>query len=385
YRNNKSCNFSTKKPLLYFGFTLVELLVVIAIIGVLIAILLPAVQMAREAARRAQCSNNIRQLSLAMHLYHDVYELLPTSCTRAESNTSADQQSKGAWSYATQLLPFLEQENLHEQAQSQHIFRDYRGNDGAINNVAPYIGRAKIGYQYCPSDDNSNMIQETWIQGINYGVCDGDYSNRWIYSEPDSSQGTSRGALTYRGYSGFGAITDGLSNTLLFSEHVISSVVGSNLILESIVIDTTAVPGNPGSTPHGNFGTARADLCMNKRGSYGQYNSGNRISAAKVGEYWTSGWSLFTHFNTINPPNAPGCCYGNDVAHPMIEPPTSNHPGGVNAACVDGSGRFINESINCLTTGIAATVARPKMSGASDFGVWGALGTRSGDEPVTPP
>ncbi|MDR1958253.1 MAG: DUF1559 domain-containing protein [Planctomycetaceae bacterium] len=356
------------------AFTLVELLVVIAIIGILIALLLPAVQAAREAARRMQCTNNLKQLALGIQNYHDTALSLPTSCT-VQLSTNAD----GAWSYAFQILPFIEQGSLYESAQP--IYRAYQGNNSNVNAVAPYIGRARIGYQYCPSDGNHKLINETWIQGINYFACDGDYSYRYTNSGPEQS----RGAMTYRGYSGMEAVKDGTSNTIILSEHIISPNLTTNVIKESIVIDTTAVPGNPSGAANGNFLTARADLCMAKRGNNGEYNSGNRVNRAKMGEYWTSGWTLISHFNTINPPNAPGCCYGNDMAHPMIEPPTSNHTGGVNAVYVDGSVHFISETINSLTSGVAATDARPKLSGSSDFGVWGALGTRSGGESATAP
>lgn len=107
------------------GFTLVELLVVIAIIGVLVSLLLPAVQAAREAARRTQCSNNLKQLGLAMHHYHDVYQVLPTAGFRwtgglvagrclAEDGPSADSTSH-AQSWVVGILPFMEQQPLRDQ------------------------------------------------------------------------------------------------------------------------------------------------------------------------------------------------------------------------------------------------------------------------------
>jgi prepilin-type processing-associated H-X9-DG protein len=73
------------------------------------------------------------------------------------------------------------------------------------------------------------------------------------------------------------------------------------------------------------------------------------------------------------------------IATPAITSPSSNHSGGVNGAFVDGSVRFISETINCLTSGVAATAARPKKTGVSDCGVWGALGTKSGGESVSSP
>ena len=97
------------------GFTLIELLVVIAIIAILIALLLPAVQQAREAARRTQCKNNLKQLGLAMHNYHDVYNIFPHNAGRMTNVPSPDQVS-AEFSWVFNSLPYLEQANIYNQA-----------------------------------------------------------------------------------------------------------------------------------------------------------------------------------------------------------------------------------------------------------------------------
>jgi prepilin-type N-terminal cleavage/methylation domain-containing protein len=101
------------------GFTLVELLVVIAIIGILVALLLPAIQAAREAARRSQCSNNLKQLSVAMQNHHDVHEFFPPGNTALTSHKS-DAHKNGQWydgmmAWSVPILPFIEQEDLYNQ------------------------------------------------------------------------------------------------------------------------------------------------------------------------------------------------------------------------------------------------------------------------------
>src|SRR5437879_1352163 len=97
------------------GFTLVELLVVIAIIGVLVALLLPAVQAARESARRMQCSNNLKQLALAAHNFHDVEQRLPYNTQYQGGWDWNYQQNQRSWSCLARMLPYIEQGNLKEQ------------------------------------------------------------------------------------------------------------------------------------------------------------------------------------------------------------------------------------------------------------------------------
>jgi prepilin-type N-terminal cleavage/methylation domain-containing protein len=95
------------------GFTLVELLVVIAIIGVLVSLLLPAVQAAREAARRMQCSNNLHQIGMGMHNYHDVFLAFPVGVTNSVAGNGNG--SNGNWTWPARLLPFVEQGTLYDQ------------------------------------------------------------------------------------------------------------------------------------------------------------------------------------------------------------------------------------------------------------------------------
>jgi type II secretory pathway pseudopilin PulG len=266
---------------------------VIAIIGVLIALLLPAVQAAREASRRAACSNNIRQLALACHNHHDANDnLLPTSCTDIRIRTTQD----SAWSYAFQILPYIENTALYEAAlpvsKTRCAWECSSVSPGYQEVLA--IATQKSKSFFCPSDGGSKSIQTSEPQATNYRSCAADYSYRWIYSGIEQS----RGALSYRGYTGFSSITDGTSNTILFSEHLISEVTGSNIVKQGIVINTTAIPAPSGTDADGNFLNARADLCMALRsGSTYTGTSFFNADSRKIGQIWISGWTVCTHFN----------------------------------------------------------------------------------------
>jgi len=127
------------------GFTLVELLVVIAIIGILVALLLPAVQMAREAARRASCNNNLKQVGLGLHLYHDTFQQFPAGWTAFDAGTGqADWLGEPGWSWAARILPYMEQTSLY----ADRIHFDLPIGDPA--NAEARLTAVKI-YR-CPSD-----------------------------------------------------------------------------------------------------------------------------------------------------------------------------------------------------------------------------------------
>jgi prepilin-type N-terminal cleavage/methylation domain-containing protein/prepilin-type processing-associated H-X9-DG protein len=189
------------------GFTLVELLVVIAIIGVLVALLLPAVQSAREAARRMSCGNNLKQLALAMHNYHDTHGKLPYS---------AAHWGHGGWVKMT--LPFVEQRALWEQWK-----------EGVVYSSQPNLElcRTKLKSHLCPAD---NFTRSTWNNGgqrmanMNYAV---NLGNTTVYRVSPFNGVTFNGAPFHYEENwapgkpetfSFAAITDGTSNTLMLAE-----------------------------------------------------------------------------------------------------------------------------------------------------------------------
>jgi len=179
------------------GFTLVELLVVIAIIGVLVALLLPAVQAAREAARRASCSNNLKQIGLGLHLYHDVHRTFPPGGVefRLGSDTSKRQL---AWSVF--LLPYIEQLNLYEQLDLTTAFDSAENAPAAATVLSVYI---------CPSAPSGDQL----VSGRGPCLYGGIYGER-ITSPNNPPKGT----MLYDTPISMAHIRDGTSNTLVVAE-----------------------------------------------------------------------------------------------------------------------------------------------------------------------
>jgi prepilin-type N-terminal cleavage/methylation domain-containing protein/prepilin-type processing-associated H-X9-DG protein len=191
------------------AFTLIELLVVIAIIGILIALLLPAVQRVREAASRAQCLNNLKQIALACHTYHDIYHAFPLACDLRTPPLAVG--------YLTQyipLLPYLEQLNLYQQLYNGAVANSTYMGDPAYAAVAPNSPSATpLAILACPSDQLPSPPTTTYLQsyfgvtsylGNAGGLTDG-YGDDGIFHDI----GSPVSLLT---------ITDGTSNTILFGE-----------------------------------------------------------------------------------------------------------------------------------------------------------------------
>lgn len=287
------------------GFTLVELLVVIAIIGVLVALLLPAVQAAREAARRMQCQNHLKQIGLAMHNYHDTHLRLPPGQWNNFYSNDAP-WIRGCW--IQPMLPFIEQRNLYE------IYDTARKTNGDWALVVPNkdtIIKALI----CPSDGNSpktKTIDQNSVNGTN--VMQGMHTNYAVCSG-NTAYGTNGSALEgifyTKSFHRLADITDGTSSTLLASEIC-------------VVPDTSA-----------------NDL----RGRY------------------CNSWEGNSWFTTLNPPNttvpdtqcyqgvtiknAPQTTIANNGTQALYA--RSYHPTAVNTALADGSVRTITNSINLVT------------------------------------
>ena len=370
------------------AFTLVELLVVIAIIGMLIALLLPAVQAAREAARRMQCSNKLKQLALATHNYHDVHLALPPRQHRTPwSSTSKECNNYSGFPY---LFPFLELAAQFDELKTIHLVGDPSNTSTSVVSVQT----AHLQAFLCPSDATTK--QTNWTSRTNYRFCEGDNAqhHNWnianeVPNEPGKPDENHRGSFGYLTQYNLAALSDGTSNTLFFSErNVPNTGVADSMrhtISRQVKTDTVFNYNNGGIMSGGATATSPSylnnrSLILNLVGTDGMYLSSIPDSNIRAfhGTLW-DGFMFSNAFHTITPPNGPS--YWRNGYSGFVFAPTSNHTGGVNAAMGDGSVRFVSETID-IGTGNKFS-GNATASGPSPFGVWGALGSRNGDESVT--
>ncbi len=340
------------------GFTLIELLVVISILAILIALLLPAVQAAREAARRMQCGNNLKQIMLASHGYHDVNNCLPQGIQFTFSWGSA--------SHHVALLPYLEQTPLFNSMNFYWIVPWSAQNTTAAGPVRPSV-------YVCPSDAMATQIDAPdstpyFPPGFSfffYGVIKQTYAsyagntgtwfrhsrnqaildqNNGLFFRNEGSPGAGVSGSTIWTAVRFADITDGTSNTIAHGEHAVG-------ILSDF------------------------DRTIN-------------------GPVWSSGWygdTIFTSFYPLNPQWKVQNVSGDGLTEAFIGAASSYHPGGANFAMADGSVRWISDKINSWP--MNAQTATPlgvsldanglfQLAPGTRFGVYQALTTRAGGEVV---
>lgn len=355
------------------AFTLVELLVVIAIIGILVALLLPAVQMAREAARRMQCSSQLKNIVLATHNYHDSNGKLPA--LQAGTGTIKSGGQRLRMSTFVMILPQMEQQALYDQIMDK--------NNSPWSNSSWW--KQDLESYNCPSDSGSRppkgssrgMRSYVACTGDSYaaGVCDSNERNDTALADQKKPV-KHRGIFSRRYWISFAGITDGTSNTIAFTERTkpMSTRSKGMVAVDAGGEVSTFVPLS-----------CRAYWGQNKYVSSASMFTQDTSPGYRYGD----GTPFFTGASTILPPNTAVCLIGtaswqSGGGHygPGIWTPTSNHPGGVNAALADGSVRFISDTIDCGN--LSAVAPSGTARGESPYGPWGAMGTKAGGEVAKP-
>jgi prepilin-type N-terminal cleavage/methylation domain-containing protein/prepilin-type processing-associated H-X9-DG protein len=338
------------------AFTLIELLVVIAIIAVLIGLLLPAVQSAREAARRMQCTNNLKQFGLALHNYESAANVLPWGDGPDGWNE---------WSAAALMLPYFE---------GQALYNAINFAAGLQNPDLPYnttIHRTQISSFNCPSDfdrltnpeahtnysGNAGTAPASFYDYDKLGAFDGIFA--WT-GNPLQPYGRGKGAVTVS----FAHITDGLSNTACFSEKVKGvegnyKGTGVDDLTPTANIIVLVKPSNSDQLNPQNFyakcvaANPSAPFTIFKEGAYYPF-----------GIYWFSGQPSPTRYSHVMPPNTWSCGWGGfwgDMGGAYTA--SSRHPGVVNLLLCDGSVKAVKSSVS--------------------VNVWWALGTRGKGEIIS--
>jgi prepilin-type processing-associated H-X9-DG protein len=344
----------------------VELLIVMAVISILIALLLPAVQAAREAARRMQCANNLKQFGLALHNYHSAMDCLPGMAPN----------STNGYSVQARLLPFMEQTQVYASVDlTKNLF------DGSADvmpptlTLAPHMiaaGTTSIPAFRCPSDAGAEKTLSSGYKITggsdiislatgNYMVCTGsDYARP---QEPGSrtvmgvttAYTKPNGAFYHSSCYNFGNLTDGTTNTLLMSETLIGSgqsltasyaqAVEDKLTRNYVVNNYSSAPTE---TDHTTLNTALAAIT-------------SPSWLATRGGAWILTTPVFTTFGTFIPPNSPIPSAQNMNQGFMAA--KSYHSGGVNVLMADGSVRLVSDSVDPEKWKAAATIDGGETTG----------------------
>jgi len=374
----------------------------------LIALLLPAVQAAREAARRMQCANHIKQWTLALHTFHDANNRLPASgrdpvwmAYRRADQPGTNVPFSERLSFKTLLLPYVEQGAKHAELvagcewATQQNPMPTAGDERFVGYAAMWDPTYKLGPPWvhgkqhnlysepfsilaCPSDTRARVPAGQLVPSSYVGSI-GDYPIGWDWPESDRGQ---RGIMRRGNAIADLSMADGTSNTMCISETVIGDGTSNDRSIKgSVVMITEDLRYNPPS------------VCAAIRGERGMIRS--TATPHNNSEYYKGRrWGDMNHaqnfYNASLPPNSPSC---HNVS--FIISASSHHSGGVNVGMCDGSGRFVTDAIDAgETTRLLgerfvanplpdSNVGRSYTSGPTTFGIWGAMATPAGGESVS--
>ncbi len=372
------------------GFTLIELLVVIAIIAVLISLLLPAVQSAREAARRAQCTNNLKQITLAIANYVDVNNCTPLHEYRYATEGTGTNGTSGCHSWLCGIAPFIEQSTMYNSLNQVYTMEwSYSGITGP-NPIEMTVHKATISTFICPSDGVTNTgsgDSTVTYQCGNFNYVGNTGHPRNILLPGDQPNTGAVPPLTgimsmSRMYLGqvyctavtdsstnltvtLASITDGTSNTAAVSESLVNEGQGNsndkrrNLnYTSSGLIDATSNPSVPA-------------LAVVQDGLAGPINYQPWSIYKGLTWAYTDAWEKHVYAHLLPPNSAPINTY-HDSTYRCEEGdggmnPTSNHPGGVNVSFMDGSVHFVKNSVNLQTWWFMGTRGRGEIISSDSY------------------
>jgi prepilin-type N-terminal cleavage/methylation domain-containing protein/prepilin-type processing-associated H-X9-DG protein len=371
------------------GFTLIELLVVIAIIAVLVALLLPAVQMAREAARRSSCSNNLKQLGLAVHNYESVNQCLPSGSLYPCPAVNPFSPTDLCWNYGASpivgLLQYLEQGTIYNAYNvGMGVYGSYPPSSAGPTTwwANTTVFNMQLAVLLCPSDSPRMLRQPVTNYVGNMGgpfLLNG-YSGTFVPLNPTmvyngngtyTTLGNYPNALT-AGVVGLSSVTDGTSNTALWGEAVsgtnLATFVGSGKVSELRGFFNTGFTTNPNGLVRSQATVMQFLAACNaitpgtRAASPGNTGTGSRGTSWQISYPFYANFGMYNH---VGGPNSRQCAAITDPNGVGLDVfgtsnATSLHPGGVNLCMADGSVRFIKEQINLFT--------------------WWSIGTRNGNE-----
>ena len=395
------------------AFTLVELLVVIAIIGVLVGLLLPAVQSAREAARRMSCSNNFKQIGLAIHNYHSTYKNLPLQGTgptnEFNNGCCADARvgsttpppvafTRHALSWLVGIMPFIEQQAVWDKISRQHV--DENGLWWPPFGPAPYTVRyapwnTDIPTYRCPSDPGRGIPA---LGRTNYVGCLGDSAwriqwgasffqgsqGRWRYNDHTGRmrqvRGSVRGIVVPHYETKFRDVLDGLSNTIFGGE------IATDLGDRALATTGSRFNGRDNILQNPKYCADNNQINPERPQFWAEMGVNYTGAATMRGFRWADMRPLYTGFNTILPPNAELCLTNNHGGHGIV-PPSSRHIGGCHVLMCDGAVLFMTDSVEAGDSRAPVPYFRNNanqhaVGRESPYGLWGALGTRGSKETI---